>query len=293
MRAPASENNIVDVCTIDRPGNGSEYRDATTTTTTTKTNGANDRDEDPTPRGGKVAWDEGRRRDRHPPRRYVARPSRSGWGVDDGDAAFLLMAEATVATATASSSTVASGGSSPSLAGEDDDEDEDDDGHHPGGVVVAATPRTTTTTTTTSWLGSWWGLEDGNDVAAPVIDGGDAITPLRRQRRGKRDKRDLWPRSTMFDDGSSSRAATAEVVPVEGEGPAKEGGMGSPSPPPNTNGSEGRDGGAKRRATGRRLADDDEDKKDDDWHDDCSDEDEVVFVSSSWVEGMGGRGAGE
>ena len=86
----------------------------------TKTNGANNnRDEDP-PRGRKFAWDERRRRDRHPPRRYVARPSRSGWGVDNGDVAFLLMAEARVATATASSSTVAPSSSS-SLAGEVDD----------------------------------------------------------------------------------------------------------------------------------------------------------------------------
>jgi hypothetical protein len=46
--------------------------------------------------------------------------------------------------------------------------------------------------------------------------------------------------------------------------------------------------GAKTRATGH----DDENQKDDDWYDDCSDEDEVVFVSSSRVEGMGGRGVG-
>jgi hypothetical protein len=28
-------------------------------------------------------------------------------------------------------------------------------------------------TTTKSWLRSWWGLNDGNNIAAPIIDGGN------------------------------------------------------------------------------------------------------------------------
>ncbi len=36
--------------------------------------------------------------------------------------------------------------------------------------------------TTMSWLGSWWGPDNGNDVSATVINGGDfwfGLSPLR------------------------------------------------------------------------------------------------------------------
>jgi hypothetical protein len=70
---------------------------ATTTTMTIK--GADDHDEEDPPKGKKYARRaEARRRDWYLPRRYVARLSRLK--VDDGNAAFLLMAEATVMTTT-------------------------------------------------------------------------------------------------------------------------------------------------------------------------------------------------
>jgi hypothetical protein len=66
-----------------------------------------------------------------------------------------------------------------------------------------------------------------------------------------------------------------------------------PSPPPTTNAGEGRDGFAERCAPGQPPGDDDDDtRKGDVLDDDRTDEDEVVFVYSSRVEGMGGRGAG-
>jgi hypothetical protein len=70
--------------------------------------------------------------------------------VDDSIPAFLLMAE------TAVTSGVFVVGS-----GADDD--------HPRIVVAATTPRTTMMTM--SWLGSWWGPNDRNNVMALVIDG--------------------------------------------------------------------------------------------------------------------------
>ncbi len=54
-----------------------------------------------------------------------------------------------------------------------------DNNNHPEIVVAAATPRTTTTPM--SWLGSWWGPNDSNNVAAPVVNGSNfwfGISPL-------------------------------------------------------------------------------------------------------------------
>jgi hypothetical protein len=45
-----------------------------------------------------------------------------------------------------------------------------DDDNHPGIVVTATKPQMTTTRM--SWLRSWWGPNDGSNVAAPVVDSG-------------------------------------------------------------------------------------------------------------------------
>jgi len=54
-----------------------------------------------------------------------------------------------------------------------------DDNNHPEIVVAAATPRTTTKPM--SWLGSWWGPNNSNNVAAPIVNGSNfwfGLSPL-------------------------------------------------------------------------------------------------------------------
>jgi hypothetical protein len=122
--------------------------------------GAGDRDKEDPPEGGK----------------YVKRAKKKEEGlasakevcyvaikVDDGNATFLLMAEATVAIVTALSSTVELGAVFVVGSGDDDD--------HPG-IVIAAMMRPMKTMMTT-WLGSWWGTDDRNNIAAPIIKGGN------------------------------------------------------------------------------------------------------------------------
>ncbi len=92
---------------------------------------------------------------------------RVAFQVDNGDGAFLLMAEVTVSTATASLSTVALGASL-SL------------GVWTmmiilGFLLPQQWPRQQ------QWLRSWWGSEDKSNFAAPVVDGGNfwfGLSPL-------------------------------------------------------------------------------------------------------------------
>ena len=44
-----------------------------------------------------------------------------------------------------------------------------DNDNHLGIFLAEMAPRTTMTTK--SWLGSWWGPDDGSNIAAPVVDG--------------------------------------------------------------------------------------------------------------------------
>jgi hypothetical protein len=119
-------------------------------TTRIMTNGGVDNhDKENPPRGGKIR-EEGQGEEEGLASAKVVH--RTAVQVDDGIAAFLLMAEATVASGAI---VVGSG---------------DNDNH--SWIVVAATmPRTTTMTM--SWLGSWWGPNNGNNVVAPVIDSGN------------------------------------------------------------------------------------------------------------------------
>ena len=82
--------------------------------------------------------------------------------VDDGNMAFLLMAEATVATATVLLSTIPLGALSSLGAGMTTII-----------PVVDAVKMPWTTTMTMSWLRSWWGPDNRNNVAAPIVNGGD------------------------------------------------------------------------------------------------------------------------
>jgi hypothetical protein len=103
--------------------------------------GSDNHDKKDAPKGEKYARRaKVRRKDWCLPRRYVAQPS-----------AFLLMAETTVASVVI-------------VVGNRADDD------HPGISVAATMPQTTMMTM--SWLRSWWGLENRNNVAAPVINGG-------------------------------------------------------------------------------------------------------------------------
>jgi hypothetical protein len=80
--------------------------------------------------------------------------------ADNVDTGFLLMVEATVATATTSWSNRSIGGIIVIGSGDDDD--------HPGIVIAEMRPQTMMAMR--SWLMSWWGPNDEKDIAASAVD---------------------------------------------------------------------------------------------------------------------------